>query len=81
MGGSGASRTALEGAELHGVRRLIALLLYGAGLRFMECLTLRVKDIDFGRMEIEPQLAPVPTRRDTYDLKRTNTQARAASPP
>ena len=32
--------------------RLIALLLYGAGLRLMECLTLRVKDLDFERCEI-----------------------------
>jgi integron integrase len=32
--------------------RLIALLLYGAGLRLMECLTLRVKDLDFARGEI-----------------------------
>lgn len=31
---------------------LIALLLYGAGLRLMECLTLRVKDFDFTRGEI-----------------------------
>ena len=31
---------------------LISLLLYGAGLRFLECLTLRVKDLDFARGEI-----------------------------
>jgi integron integrase len=28
--------------------RLMALLLYGSGLRVMECLRLRIKDIDFG---------------------------------
>ena len=39
-------------AELRGTSRLIALLLYGAGLRLMECLTLRVKDLDFARGEI-----------------------------
>jgi integron integrase len=39
-------------AELRGASRLIALLLYGAGLRLMECLTLRVKDLDFARGEI-----------------------------
>ncbi len=39
-------------ANLHGSTRLIALLLYGAGLRLMECLTLRVKDVDFERCEI-----------------------------
>ena len=39
-------------ANLRGTPRLIALLLYGAGLRLMECLTLRVKDLDFERCEI-----------------------------
>ena len=39
-------------ANLRGTTRLIALLLYGAGLRLMECLTLRVKDLDFERREI-----------------------------
>ena len=38
--------------QLHGTSRLIALLLYGAGLRLMECLTLRVKDLDLVRGEI-----------------------------
>jgi integron integrase len=31
---------------------LMAMLLYGAGLRLMECCHLRVKDIDFGQNEI-----------------------------
>jgi integrase len=35
-----------------GTVRLVASLLYGAGLRLLECLTLRVKDIDFGCNEI-----------------------------
>jgi integron integrase len=35
-----------------GTVRLVACLLYGAGLRLMECMTLRVKDIDFARKEI-----------------------------
>jgi integron integrase len=39
-------------AELRGTTRLVALMLYGTGLRLMECLTLRVKDIDFERNEI-----------------------------
>ena len=38
--------------ELGGTRRLIALVLYGSGLRLMECLTLRVKDLDLERCEI-----------------------------
>jgi integron integrase len=33
-------------AQLAGAYRLIALLQYGAGLRLMECLQLRVKDLD-----------------------------------
>jgi integron integrase len=39
-------------AELRGVERLVASLLYGSGLRLMEALALRVKDIDFARREI-----------------------------
>ncbi len=31
---------------------LMALLLYGSGLRLMECLRLRIKDIDFGYHQI-----------------------------
>ena len=34
-------------AQLTGVHYLMASLLYGAGLRLMECLRLRVKDVDF----------------------------------
>jgi integron integrase len=35
-------------AKLPGVYRLIALLQYGSGLRLLECLTLRIKDLDGG---------------------------------
>lgn len=38
--------------ELDAVYRLIVLLLYGSGLRLLECLRLRVKDIDFGLSQI-----------------------------
>ena len=38
--------------ELRGVHRLVVHLLYGSGLRLLECLALRVKDVDFGRREI-----------------------------
>ena len=38
--------------HMEGVPRLVAILLYGSGLRLLECLTLRVKDLDFDRMEI-----------------------------
>jgi integrase len=38
--------------QLHGISLLCATLLYGSGLRLTECLSLRVKDIDFDRGEI-----------------------------
>jgi integrase len=39
-------------AGLTGVRWLAAMWLYGSGLRLLECLQLRVKDVDLGRGEI-----------------------------
>lgn len=38
--------------NLHGRHRLMAGLLYGSGLRLMECVRLRVKDVDFGYLRI-----------------------------
>jgi integron integrase len=38
--------------ELKGTNRVIASLLYGSGLRLMECLRLRVKDLDFSNQQI-----------------------------
>jgi integron integrase len=38
--------------RLEGSSRLVGTLLYGAGLRLLECLQLRVKDVDFGRNDI-----------------------------
>jgi integron integrase len=38
--------------ELDGVPRLIGILLYGSGMRLLECLTLRIKDVDLERGEI-----------------------------
>ena len=35
-----------------GVPELMARLLYGTGMRLMECLRLRIKDVDFARTEI-----------------------------
>ena len=37
---------------LRGTQRLMAILLYGAGLRLLECARLRVKDVDFTRNQI-----------------------------
>ncbi len=41
---------------MEGVAWLQASLLYGSGLRLLECLRLRVQDIDFGRCEITVRL-------------------------
>ena len=39
-------------AELSHPTELVARLLYGSGLRLLECLRLRIKDLDFGRRAI-----------------------------
>ncbi|MGH7391149.1 MAG: integron integrase [Candidatus Rokuibacteriota bacterium] len=39
-------------AEMQGVPRLMAVLLYGAGLRLLECARLRVQDVDLARSQI-----------------------------
>ena len=39
-------------SALDGVPWIMGMLLYGAGLRLMECLRLRVKDVHFGRGEM-----------------------------
>jgi integron integrase len=38
--------------ELRGVSRLMAVLLYGSGLRLLECCRLRVKDVDLATNQI-----------------------------
>jgi integron integrase len=43
-------RAVLE--RMDGVYALMGRLLYGTGMRLMECVRLRVKDVDFGRNEI-----------------------------
>lgn len=69
---------------LEGVPRIVAMLLYGAGLRLQECLELRVKDLDFERGEITvrrgkgqkdrrvmlPDTARVPLERHLADVRR-----------
>jgi integron integrase len=44
------ARRVVDGVE--GVNRLIAQLLYGSGLRILESLRVRVKDLDFARNEV-----------------------------
>lgn len=39
-------------ARLHGMPRLITLLMYGSGLRLLEACALRVQDVDLARREI-----------------------------
>lgn len=39
-------------SHMEGVPRLMATLLYGSGLRLLECCRLRVKDVDFARSQI-----------------------------
>ncbi|MCF6238279.1 MAG: site-specific integrase, partial [Candidatus Marinimicrobia bacterium] len=38
--------------QLRGTHLLMAKLIYGSGLRLMECLRLRIQDIDFGQRNI-----------------------------
>jgi integron integrase len=38
--------------KMKGPSRLVALMLYGSGLRLMEALRLRVKDVDFGLSQV-----------------------------
>jgi integron integrase len=44
-------------ARMRGVPRLMATLLYGSGLRLLECARLRVKDIEFERRSIHVRSA------------------------
>ncbi len=36
-------------AQMHGTHLLMAKLIYGSGIRLMECIRLRIQDIDFGQ--------------------------------
>ena len=39
-------------ARLDGIYWIMAQILYGSGLRLMECVRLRIKDVDFGYRQI-----------------------------
>jgi integrase len=39
-------------AQMDGTHRLMAQLTYGCGLRLMECIRLRVQDVDFGQGKV-----------------------------
>jgi integrase-like protein len=62
--------------ELRGVPQLVALLLYGSGLRLHECLRLRVKDVDFGRSEIRVRHGKGGGDRVTHTLYLTDGHLR-----
>ena len=65
-------------AELQGVPWIMAMLLYGSGMRLMECHRLRVKDVDFERPKITVRegkgskdrvtMLPLPAARAGHDL-------------
>lgn len=61
-------------AHLTGDKWLIAMLLYGGGLRLLEALRLRVKDLDFERGEIT-------VREGKGDKDRVTTMPRSVIPP
>ena len=56
--------------QLSGQTRLMAALMYGTGMRLMECVRLRVQDIDFGFRQItvrdgkggKDRVVPLPSR-------------------
>ena len=64
--------------RMAGTYRLMAELLYGSGLRLLECCRLRVKDIDFDRAQIivregkgnKDRAVPLPERLQSRLLER-----------
>ena len=74
--------------HLSGTTWIMATLLYGAGLRLMECLRLRAKDVDFSynqivvrdgkghkdRLTMLPQHVKAPLQRHLHDVKKLHAQ-------
>jgi len=56
--------------NLRGTPKLVACLLYGSGLRLLECLRLRIKDVDLERYEIRVRDAKGGKERVTMIPKR-----------
>jgi integrase len=50
-------------AAMDGTTKLMAQLIYGAGLRLMECVTLRVKDLDFDQGHVFVRSGTATSRR------------------
>ncbi len=48
----GEARRLIDAMEVHSMHRLMVELMYGTGMRLMECCTLRIRDIDFERAQI-----------------------------
>src|SRR5215470_3162340 len=75
-------------AHLAGTTWIMAILLYGAGLRLLECLRLRVKDVDFAydqivvrdgkgrkdRVTMLPQKVKAPLQQHLYDVQQLHVQ-------
>lgn len=82
-------------AHLDSVVLCMAQLLYGAGLRILECARLRVKDVDFergllcvqdtkggdGRVTMLPKAAVAPVRRQIAQARKVFEADRAAGAP
>jgi integron integrase len=78
--------------QMTGATWLMAALLYGSGLRLMECVRLRVQDVDFERREITvrqgkggkdrrtmlPDMAVEPLRAQLVDARRIHRRDLAA---
>ena len=52
--------------QMDGIYQIMAKMLYGSGMRILECLRLRVKDLDFDRNEIHLWDTKSPKDRITF---------------